>query len=238
MKSKWSVAFILAVILSFTALIVLVHCKNDLSVNTSSNYTGKHVVIIDAGHGGVDGGAVAVDGSYEKDINLIIAKKLNTFMRAMGFETVMIRTEDISIHDKDADTIRKKKHTDLHNRLKIINETPNSIFVSIHQNHFLSSKTKGTQVYYSPNLLDSKILAQSIQSSVAENLQQNNKRVVKKSGTSIFLLLQAQTPAVMVECGFLSNYEETQLLKDDMYQNQIAFCVMNGIINYFASQQY
>ena len=175
-------------------------------------------VIIDAGHGGHDGGTNADDGTLEKDLNLQIALKLNDFLKTMGIETVMI--------------IREKKISDIKNRLSVMNNTDNSVFVSIHQNHFLQSKYSGLQVFYSKNNHESRILADFVRQSVITSLQPDNSREIKESGSDIYLLYHATIPAVMVECGFLSNYDETQNLKDEAYQRKLAFLIALGITDF------
>lgn len=220
--------FIIAIV-----LIVIVAVNISESVETVSvSASDLPVIVIDAGHGGVDGGAVAADGTAEKDINLDIAIKLNELLIANGYSTVMIRDGDYSIHDDTADTIRKKKVSDLHNRLEIAENTDNSILVSIHQNYFTQEKYSGAQVFYSPNNNNSSFLAQCIQNSIVSSVQQNNTRQIKKSDNSIFLLHKTTVPAVMVECGFLSNQEEARKLRSDEYRQQIAQAVYKGIINY------
>ncbi len=189
-------------------------------------------VIIDAGHGGPDGGTSADDGTLEKDINLQIAHKINEILMSMGVETVMIRTEDISVHDNYAETIREKKISDIRNRLSILNNTDNAVFVSIHQNHFSQEKYSGTQVFYSKNNPDSQVLADYIRHSVITGLQPENSREIKQSGQNIYLLYHAENPAVMVECGFLSNSEETQKLKDEKYQRKLALFIALGIMDF------
>ena len=189
-------------------------------------------VIIDAGHGGPDGGTNAEDGTLEKDLNLQIANKLNDFLVSMGVETVMIRTDDISIHDDTAKSIREKKVSDLKNRLSILNNTDNAVFVSIHQNHFSLEKYSGTQVFYSKNNHDSYNLADFIRQSVITGLQPENSREIKPSGSEIYLLHHAENPAVMVECGFLSNSEETEKLKDEDYQRKLALFISLGILDF------
>lgn len=193
-------------------------------------------IIIDAGHGGVDGGAVASDGTVEKDINLEISLKLDELLRAFGFKTIMIRNKDISIHNPEANSIRQKKVSDIHNRFKIIEENPNAVFISIHQNKFQQSQYYGTQVFYSPNNIKSNILAESIQESVKTLLQKENDRKCKKSGTEIYLLYHAKSPSVMVECGFLSNHKELGRLKDSEYQKQLAVSIFDGLLNYLYSE--
>lgn len=203
------------------------------AIDAASEKAAFQTVIVDAGHGGPDGGTSAADGTLEKDINLQIAIKLNDMLKAMGVETVMIRDTDISIHNETANTIRQKKVSDLKNRLNIINNSENAVFVSIHQNHFSDSKYSGTQVFYSKNNSLSASLADSIRHSVISYLQLDNTREIKPSGTEIYLLYHAQIPAVMVECGFLSNAKETENLKNEEYQRKIAFLIAVGIVDYF-----
>ncbi len=194
--------------------------------------TEKTVVIIDAGHGGIDAGAVGLNGAYEKDINLSIANKLNDILKSSGYLTVLTRTKDICLAGDEAKTVREKKTSDLHNRMKIMESYENVIFISIHQNSFYGAKARGAQVFYSPNSEESKALADLIQGSIKTGLQPENKRLTKKAGTSIYLLYQAQKPAVMVECGFLSDYEENLKLCNDEYQNQLALYIAEGIKTY------
>ena len=218
-------------ILIFISAAVFIE-KNDRSVLILNHIQSNPTVIIDAGHGGEDGGAVAFDGTAEKYINLSIAKKLEALLQFYGFRVIMTRTEDIMVCDSDAVTIRQKKVSDIHNRFAIIEKNPNAVFVSVHQNKFDDSAQWGTQVFYSGNNPKSKELAQSIQTSIVTTLQQNNKRIVKKTGTEIYLLYHAQSPAVLVECGFISNYNDLQLMKNDEYQSKIAMLIADGIIQY------
>jgi len=190
------------------------------------------VIIIDPGHGGIDGGAVGINGAYEKDINLAVAFKLDEVLKTMGYTTIMTRTDDISLASSDAKTVRAQKTSDLHNRMEIMESYENVIFVSIHQNSYVGGKAAGTQVFYSPLFDESKILAESIQTAVREGLQPDNSRVIKEAGSSIYLLYKAARPAVMVECGFLSDEEENLKLCDAEYQNQLAYNIALGIKNY------
>lgn len=232
-KNKIILSFVLFLILGslgFGTVIV----SEKLTVDAASTKVNQ-TVIIDAGHGGPDGGTSADDGTLEKDLNLQIAIKLNESLNSMGIKTVMIRTEDISVHDASANTIRQKKVSDLKNRLRIINETDNSIFVSIHQNHFSDSRYSGTQVFYSKNNPQSSVLADCIRQSVISDLQKENTRETKPSGTDIYLLYHAESPAVMVECGFLSNINESKNLKNENYQKELAFVLALGISDYLNS---
>ncbi|MBQ0098323.1 MAG: N-acetylmuramoyl-L-alanine amidase [Oscillospiraceae bacterium] len=190
-------------------------------------------VIIDAGHGGEDGGCVAKDGTLEKDINLSISKKLSEMLREKGFNVREIRTEDISIYNDNSETLSEKKTSDLHNRLAIFNSNENNVIISIHQNHFSDSSYYGTQVFYSKNNSNSKILAEAVRKSVKESLQKDNERETKQADKSIFLLDNATVPAVIVECGFLSNDNEREKLKTEEYQNKMAYAICLGFLEYY-----
>lgn len=194
------------------------------------------VIIIDPGHGGEDGGAQSSSGILEKDINLSISMKLKAAFEALGFETVTVRETDCLIYDSGCNAMREKKVSDIHNRMNIMLKYPNSIFLSIHQNHFSQSKYHGAQVFYSKNDPQSKIIAEYIQSSIIEKLQNENTRKIKPSGTEIYLLYHAKSPAVMVECGFLSNGGEAQLLNDEQYQKKMAVAIVDGVIKYLSSK--
>ena len=210
---------------------------NARSIEAAANVPQIRTVIVDAGHGGFDGGTVAEDGTVEKEINLSIAKRLCALLQCAGLRTVMTRTGDDSIHDPSCSSVRMQKISDIRNRLHIMEETEDSVFVSIHQNHYSASKYAGTQVFYSPNDARSEQLAHSIQASVVSLLQPDNTRRIKKTGTEIYLLYHAVRPAVMVECGFLSNPEETQRLNTPRYQTQMAMAVMQGILNFLQSTE-
>ena len=210
---------------------------NAAYIAVSSGWSGLYApsVILDAGHGGVDGGAVADDGTVEKDINLTITQKLGSVLRLMGYNVITTRDEDISIHDEDAQTIRNKKVSDLHNRLAIIEKNPGYLYVGIHQNKFPQKQYWGTQVFYGIKHEDSERAALSIQQDIKSMLQPDNNREIKPSDKSIYLLYNAPNPAVLVECGFLSNDDELEKLKDDNYQTKLAFCIACGIVGYYES---
>ena len=194
------------------------------------------VIVIDAGHGGEDGGAGA-NGVLEKDVNLAIALRLRDMLTVNGCSVVMTRDSDISIYDSSADTTREKKVADLNNRVKIINSSKNNILVSIHQNKFEQSKYSGAQIFYSENVPQSFRLAEEIRRSVTCLLQPENKRELKPADKSIFILSKAEVPAVIVECGFLSNEDEAKKLSDEEYQKQMAFAVFCGIKSYIRNNK-
>ena len=189
----------------------------------------EKIIIIDAGHGGFDGGAVGKNGIIEKDLNLQIAKKLNAILKINGYKTIMTRDGDYAISDDGLKTTREKKRSDMKNRLKIIKENPNGIFVSIHQNKFEKDYVKGTQVFYSTNNIDSERLAEVIQKNCSLALQPENHRVTKPSGRELYLLYYSKIPAVMVECGFISNPKEASLLSNEEYQQKLAFIIFSSI---------
>jgi len=193
-------------------------------------------VIIDAGHGGIDGGAVGINKAVEKDINLAIALKLKEFMVISGFDVILTRDSDISIHDAGLTKTREIKRSDLHNRLGIMEENPDAIFISIHQNSFTQSQYKGTQVFYGENHPESRVLADTIQRTIAEGVQPDNQRVVKQTGDNIFLLYETKSIAIMVECGFLSNPEEADMLLTEEYQDTLAYIIYAGVIRYLVQE--
>ena len=192
-------------------------------------------VIIDAGHGGEDGGAVGVDGIIEKDINLAIALKLKNLLEVSGYEVIMTREKDQAIYDDSAKSLREKKRSDLRNRMGIINKNKeeNTVFVSIHQNKFPNPKYFGTQIFYSVNNPQSQELATKLKDSIVGLIQPENDREIKPSNEKIYLLHNAQIPAVIVECGFLSNEQEAKKLTNEKYQTDISFSIYCGITDYF-----
>ena len=202
-----------------------------LPASTTAQYS--KTVIIDAGHGGFDGGASAADGTVEKDINLSIAQKVATMLKINGYNVIMTRTKDTGTEDNESDAIAKRKKSDLNNRLQIMKNNPDAIYVSIHLNKFTTSAANGAQVFYTKNYKEASVLANHVQTNIVKLLQPDNTRVVKQGTDSTFLLKNAAVPAIIVECGFLSNKAELEKLKSDDYQSQMAFAICGGIINFF-----
>ena len=204
----------------------------DAAVSMSPDMT--PAVILDPGHGGFDGGAVC-NQVVEKDINLGISLKLRDMLRVCGYRVALTREEDVSTADPSAgNTTRKKKVSDMHNRLKLMQSHNNAVFISVHQNKFQQSKYSGAQIFYSPNHPGSQILAQGIQDSFRTLLQPENKREIKKAGSELFLLYNAKQPAVLVECGFLSNPQECRMLTQQEYQRQVALAVLSAASGYLS----
>lgn len=183
-------------------------------------------VIIDAGHGGEDGGAIGKNGAYEKDVNLVISMKLKAKLDELGIPCVLTRSTDTLLYDKNADYEGKKKKLDLLARKEFAEQYENAIFISIHQNSYPKEQYRGFQVYFSPNDPNSRELAISLEQSVRDALQPSNRRVSKEADSSIYLLYNLYCPAVLIECGFLSNSEECAQLCDEEYQDRL--CVLIG----------
>lgn len=234
-KSKFVTSYIFFTLLFVSSIICSILLSSiftrEKEINTINEDTYFPTVIIDAGHGGEDGGAVGVNGVYEKDLNLIISKELCDMLRTAGINVIMTRSDDRLLYDRNSDYYGRKKVLDLAARLELANSVDNAIFVSIHMNSFPEQKYSGLQVYYSNNTDASKLLATSIQASVKEHIQLNNNRVCKSS-ENIYLLDKAKNTSVLVECGFLSNHDECSLLSTDEYKKQLSLAVFNGIYEY------
>ncbi|MDD5953449.1 MAG: N-acetylmuramoyl-L-alanine amidase [Oscillospiraceae bacterium] len=192
-------------------------------------------ILLDAGHGGEDGGAVGNCPQLEKDINLAITRKLRSMLEASGFSVVMTRDGDDFIGDNSLPTLAERKKSDMQARLRCMESHPNSIFVSIHQNHFDNTTYSGAQVFYSSNDEKSSVLAGTIQNSIVTLLQPDNERQSKAAEKTIYLMRNAKSPAVIVECGFLSNDSEAKMLCEEAYQNQMAFAIYCGIVDYYTA---
>ncbi len=232
---KSIIAIITAFLIILSAMLYLTFMANFSAAEASSMPITQKTVIVDAGHGGDDGGAIGIDGTVEKDINLDIALKLEKILKFYGFNVIMTRTQDVMTCDDGLDSLRKRKISDIHNRFELMRKNPDAIFISVHQNKFEDSSQHGTQVFYSGNDERSKELAEAIQTSVTLTLQRKNDRVVKKSGSGIYLLYHAKIPAVLVECGFISNSDEVKKLKDERYRMKLAILIADGLLKYLSN---
>ncbi len=224
--------FLVAVLSVSSAICFLYGDNTDVFVNEAAMPT----VIIDAGHGGEDGGTSSVSGVLEKDINLSIACYLAEMLECAGYDTVMTRTTDEQIGDNSLPTIRQRKISDVRKRLDITKSYPDALLVSIHQNHFSDFRYGGAQVFYSPKSDTSRVLAESVQKSIVNLIQNGNTRKIKKIGTNVYLLYNCENTAIMAECGFLSNASEAENLSSADYQKKMAFSVACGIIKYLEEQ--
>ncbi len=222
----------LGIVLAFSVVLSV----NVADVTTSGTIIDfSKAVIIDAGHGGEDGGTQSSAGVLEKDINLDISMKIGNILKLMGYTVVYTRTDDTLHYDGSAVKQRQKKVSDIHHRMSIIENYPEAVFLSIHQNYFTQSKYYGAQVFYSKNNEKSKFLAETIQTNLRKLIQPENDRQIKPSGTDIYLLYHAESPAVMVECGFLSNPGEALRLSDGKYQKKISLAVAAGLEEYMST---
>lgn len=199
------------------------------------NAENKIRIVIDPGHGGEDAGAVATDGTLEKDLNLDISKILYAILDLNGTSVELTRSEDTLLYDMYGDLTDytgQKKVYDLKNRLKFAERAPNSIYVGIHMNKFSQEKYSGLQVYYSQNNALSYNLALDIKNTVNSSLQPENNRPLKRADSTIYILHRATIPSVLVECGFLSNERELELLKSQDYQRALAINLFASLVKY------
>lgn len=222
-------------VIALAAVVALTLTAAAIGERISSGQSANTVIIIDAGHGGFDGGAVAGDGTVEKDINLQLAKKLCQLFSSAGFETIMVRDEDTA-YSPDGNDGDITKTADMKGRLALMNKYNKSVFISIHLNKYSTSGPKGAQVFYAPHVEEAMPLAEEIQLSIKNFVQPDNNRMIKKGTKDIYLLYNAQNPAVIVECGFLSNSEDLTNLKSEEYQKKMSFAIFCGFMNYYCGK--
>ena len=204
------------------------------TIQTSTGETEKQVIILDAGHGGIDGGCSSANGDVEKNINLAILLDLQALLRASGYEVIATRETDVSIHDAGVEGIANQKSSDMDNRLALFNSVDDAICLSIHQNQFTDPKYSGAQMFYSDTNSESDVLAQELQDQFVAFLQPDNKREIKLCGKELFLCYFSNNPTVMAECGFLSNPEEAALLVTEEYQRKVAFTLYAALVQHCA----
>lgn len=219
------------IICLFSIILLLSFAVIESKANMAED-DGKKIILIDPGHGGIDGGAKSQNGTIEKDINLQIALKLKDNLLDKGYTVFMTREVDEGLYQKGS-TIREKKRDDLKRRTEMKKETNCNIFISLHQNMFAQSKCFGAQVWYASNDRSS-ILANTVQDALKETIKDNNKRVAKPAGDAYLILRDNYEGAsILVECGFLSNPEEESKLKSEEHQNLIVEGISLGIDRYF-----
>lgn len=226
----YSFAALLAVSIAVVCISVKeVHDNMDTVLPASA--VESKTILIDAGHGGFDAGA-SDNGISEKDINLNVAKNLKYLIEENGGKAAMTREDDVSTADENRTDGSSAKKSDLRRRREMITESGADMFVSVHMNKFPQSEYRGAQVFYASSPEESKRLGECIQSALARVLNDGNKRVSKKAESSIFILKNAKIPSVIVECGFLSNPQEAEKLKDENYQKQLAQAIFEGICDF------
>lgn len=189
----------------------------------------RHTVIIDAGHGGEDGGAISCTGRAESTYNLEIALRLNDLMHFLGVDTQMIRSTDTSVYTQ-GETLASKKVSDLKNRVSQVNSTENALLLSIHQNTFPESQYSGAQIFYAPRGEGAQ-LAELLQNTICQTINIGSNRR-SKAGTGVFLLEHIEKTGVLIECGFLSNAEEEAKLRDKSYQQKLICVISSTVCNF------
>lgn len=224
----FSFAMIIIAIYSY----VTVNPINENSVSTMSVPATNKVIIVDAGHGGEDGGAVSEDGISEADINIEIALKLQKLLEASGATVILTRSDENAIYSENAKSIREKKISDTKNRVKLANSSNADIFVSIHLNKINECQYCGWQTFYKNGNDNGKKLATAIQNNLNLAIQKENERVPLKIN-NVYIIKHIEIPTVIVECGFLSNEKEKKQLQEEEYQNKLTWGIYNGIMDYF-----
>lgn len=204
------------------------------TVQVNSAAGNGQVIILDAGHGGIDGGCVSINGEPEKNINLAILLTLRDMLQMSGYTVLTTRDTDRSIHDDGVEGIANQKSSDMDNRLALFNSVQGAICLSIHQNQFTDSRYSGAQMFYSDTNSQNAVLAQILQNQFTAFLQPDNHREIKLCGKELFLCYYSKNPTVMAECGFLSNPEEAALLITPDYQQKVAFTLYSALIQYCA----
>ncbi|GAE89466.1 N-acetylmuramoyl-L-alanine amidase CwlD [Acetivibrio straminisolvens] len=234
---KDKIALIALIFLLSVAVISLNIASGQNAVEVANDDTGKRTVVIDAGHGGEDPGAVSdYSGLKEKDVNLIIAKKVRELLEAENYNVIMTREEDVLNYKEGTQGYTSKRGQDLTARKKLIDESGADIAVSIHLNKFSQTQYHGAQVFFPPRSEESKRLADIIQKSLRDNVDPENKREALVKDTKLIILKNLKVPTVIVECGFLSNQEEEKKLADKDYQEKLAIAIKEGIVKYFEQQ--
>lgn len=227
---------VIVILIIFMIPFCLISMINDTSagevLEVSSLPISNHVIVVDAGHGNPDGGAVGIDGVSEAEINLKIALNLQKLLEQSGSVVILTRSDENGIYDEESQTIREKKVSDMKNRVEIGNFSDAEIFVSIHLNKIEESKYSGFQTFYQENNEDSKMLAGFIQDNLNYAIQKERKRkIMSLSGK--YIMDNVKIPTVIIECGFLSNLEELNLLQNEDYQQKLAWGIYTGIMDYF-----
>ena len=189
----------------------------------------KKTIVIDAGHGGEDGGAISCTGALESEINLEISLRLKDLLNLLGYRTILTRLDDCSIHT-NGETIAQRKVSDLNNRVNLVNSTENALLLSIHQNYFADNRYLGAQVFYA-NTTGSHCLAESIQNCFRNTINQGSNRMAKKA-ENIFIMDKIDCDGVLIECGFLSNYQEDALLRNAEYQKKVSTVIASAVSVY------
>lgn len=218
--------------ISIFAFMFATNNNGEIAVPTVSLPISGKIIVVDAGHGKPDEGAQSSSGTTEAETNLKIALKLQNLLEQSGCTVILTRSDENAIYDLDSKTLKQKKISDIHNRVKIGNESQADAFISIHLNKIPQQQYDGWQTFYNAKSEEGRKLAISIQDSIGKAVQIDNNRVAK-SIDNIYIIKHVEIPTTIVECGFLSNPEEEKKLLENEYQDKLAWGIYNGIINYF-----
>lgn len=231
-KGKW---YIFCILTCITILSIAQICSNVVTTMTErAPFERRHTIIIDAGHGGEDGGALSADGIPESEYNLAIALRLEKLMHLLGYETRMVRNSDVSVY-KSGTSLAQKKRSDLKERVNLVNQTKNGLLLSIHQNSYPDSRYYGAQVFYAKTE-GSKALAEEMQHLFQKTVNKGSNREIKPAN-GIYLMEHIQQPGILIECGFLSNPGEARKLMDDQYQKKVVSVIAVSVNNYLKNTE-
>lgn len=228
-KIEQVMGYVMLIAISVMALVINLVPESIQASKSSKKY--RYVVAIDPGHGGYDPGKIGINDKLEKDINLSIALKLRDALEKEDIKVVMTRDADTSLSTEEGGS---KKSSDMRHRVDIINGANADICISIHQNSYTSKGVKGAQVFYYSKSEEGKCFAELLQELIKSNVDTTNKRLAKEND-SYYMLLKVECPAVIVECGFLSNWEEATALSDELYQQKIADTIKKAVIEYLSN---
>ena len=229
---EFAIFCIISALISLIFILPMAHFEIPLA-SEKAGMISSVTIVLDAGHGGEDGGCEG-NGLIEKDLNLDITMRVASLLRGQGVNVVLTREVDELLYDKSSDYDGKKKYQDVRRRLEIAQNQENPVLVSIHMNYFAQTQYSGLQVWYSKFDTRSRLLANLIQNNVKTVLQPNNNRKTKEATSSIFLLDNATFPAILIECGFLSNPNEARALSDENYRQKLAEIIFNSIMTYIS----
>lgn len=221
-----------AIVIVLCGLFIILHDGGAVQTMLQTDNSAIHTLVIDAGHGGFDGGAVGASGTSEQDINLAIARRVQALAGFFGVRTVMTRPDNNALVYDPSRPIRENKAADIKERVTRTLAVENPVFMSIHLNKFSDPQYHGAQVFYSPNHAGSCTLAESLQDCLIRGCDPSNHRQAKQAERTIYLMKQLKCPAVIIECGFLSNPDEEKLLQQETYQKQLALCIICGYLSY------
>lgn len=218
-----------AVILAAAILCVWLTGPEDKQAISPETVPAQTTVILDAGHGGEDGGAVSSAGVPESSINLQLAKKMELLLIFTGKNVALTREGEEAIYSPDAETLREKKVSDLNNRVKLVNETPDSFLISIHQNSLPGSRVRGAQAFYN-TVFPAQKVAESVQQALNNAVNLGNTKAAKQIDDAIYLMKNISRPGILVECGFMSNAAEAELLQTDGHQMRLSAAIVSGYL--------